>query len=162
MLRTIIFLFKMTFFISLSAQDNHQKIDLNVNQSYSGSFHSQMQQGVYNNKDGTITVVEVGGTGFVSLKKLKKRADKTMLEHAKRNNLEYKFISETQRKMSVGVFPKVSRTYQIMNSDGSSFMTKDMAIEKIKEFNELLKLNVITKEEYDKVTKKFKEILLKN
>ena len=162
MLRIILFLFLITSVISLSAQDSHQRIDLNVNKSYSGSFHSQMQQGVYNNKDGTITVVEVGGSGFVSLKKLKKRADKTMAEHAKRNNIDYKFISETQRKMSVGVFPKVSRTYQIMNSDGSSFMTKDMAIEKIKEFNELLKLNVITKEEYDKVTKKFKEILLKN
>ena len=162
MKRIITIFFAMTIVITLTAQDNSQKIDLNVNKSYSGSIHSQMQQGVYDNKDGTITIVEVGGSGFVSLKKLKKRADKTMVEHAKRNQIEYKFISETQRKMSVGVFPKVSRTYQIINSDGSTFITKEIAIEKIKEFNELLKLNIITKEEFNIATKKLKEILLKN
>jgi hypothetical protein len=64
--------------------------------------------------------------------------------------------------MSIGVFPKVSRIYQILNSDGSKLVTKELAINRIKEYNELLKLNVITQEEYDNVTKKFKEILLKN
>ena len=160
MKKVITILFTMTIVISLTAQDSHQKVDLNINSS--NSWQTQMEQGVYNNKNGTITVVEVGGSGFVSLKRLKKRADKTMAEHAKRNQIDYKFISETQRKQSIGVFPKVSRTYQIINSDGSELVTKEMAIEKIKEYNELLKANIITQQEYDNVTKKFKEILLKN
>ena len=159
-MKKLLYLFVMTFTINLTAQDNNQKIDLKVNNS--NSWQTQMEQGVYNNNDGTITVVEVGGSGFVSLKKLEKRADKTMVEYAERNQINYKFISATSRKMSIGVFPKVSRIYQILNSDGSKLVTKELAINRIKEYNELLKLNVITQEEYDNVTKKFKEILLKN
>jgi len=162
MKKLILICFTFTIITNLSAQNNQQTIDLNVNKSYSGSIHSQMKQGVYDNENGTIDVVEVGGSGFVSLRKLQERCDKTMEEHAVRNQLEYKFISETQRKTSVGVFPKVSRTYQILNSDGSTLITKDMAIEKIKELNELLKMDIITKEEYDIATKKYKEILLKD
>tara|TARA_B110000046_G_C12829390_1_gene328831 strand:- start:143 stop:631 length:489 start_codon:yes stop_codon:yes gene_type:complete len=162
MKKLILVFFTVTIITNLSAQNNKQTIDLNVNKSYSRSYHSQMKQGVYDNESGKITVVEVGGSGFVSLRVLQGRCDKTMEEHAGRNQLEYKFISETQRRMSVGVFPKVSRTYQILNSDGSTLITKDMAIEKIKELNELLKMDIITKEEYDTAAKKYKEILLKD
>ena len=162
MKKLLLILFALIITFNLSAQDNTQNIDLNINKSYSASLESQMQQGIYDNGNGTITVVEVGGSGFISLKTLRKRADKTMVEHADRNQINYKFISETTRKMSIGVFPKVSRTYQILNPDGSKLITKEMAIEKIKEYNELLKQNIITQQEYDKVTKKFKNIILKN
>tara|TARA_B110000238_G_scaffold196770_1_gene238157 strand:- start:557 stop:1039 length:483 start_codon:yes stop_codon:yes gene_type:complete len=160
MKKLLTMLFAMTIVIVMTAQDNHQKIDLNVNNS--NSMQTQMEQGVYSNKDGTITVVEVGASGFVSLKTLDKRADKTMVEYAERNKINYKFISATSRKAAVWVYPKVSRTYQILNSDGSKLVTKEMAINRIKEYNELLKLNVLTQEEYDNVTKEFKEILLNN
>jgi hypothetical protein len=144
--------------ISLNAQKKESQ-DINV--KVSNGFADQLEQGLYDNGDGTITVVEVAGTGFVSLKKLGMRADQTMDEYAQRNRFLYKFISETTRKTSVGVFPKCARTYQITNPDGSAIITKEMAIEKIKELKELLDLGIISQEDFDKKTIEYKEIILK-
>lgn len=134
----------------------------NINLSVKSGYVNQMSQGIYDNKDGTLTVVEVGGTGFVSLNKLRKRADKSILKYADNNNFSYKYLSETTRKTTVGVFPKVSRVYKIFNLDGSPIITKSTAISKIKEFKELLDMGVISKEEFNDATKKYKEELLKD
>lgn len=151
----VLFLFLFGLFKVNAQENNTQNINLSVNR-----FANQMSQGVYDNKDGTITVVEVGGSGFVSLNRLRKRAQKSIIEYTTRHNLKYKYLTETTRKMTVGVFPKVARIYQVLNQNGSVLISKSIAISKIKEFKELLDMGVITKKEFDNSTKKYKKVLL--
>ena len=132
----------------------------NITVTEGNSVAEQMNQGTYNNGDGTITVVEVGGTGFVSLKKLGQRADTKMAQYAKQQNCSFKYMRETTRKSTIGVFPKVARTYQVLNKDGSPFITKDVALRKIKELKGLLDSDIITQEEFDESSKKYKNVLL--
>lgn len=133
-----------------------------MNVKVTNGFADQMEQGVYDNKNGTVTVVKVGGSGFVSLKKLGKRADKSMAEYAKNNNLSYKFISEQTRKMSIGVFPKSARIYQILNADGSKSITRDQADTKLKELKEQLDLGLINQSDFDEKAIEYKKVILGN
>lgn len=157
MKKLFLLLFVTTIFQLNAQEKNTQNINLSVNR-----FEGQMSQGIYDNKDGTVTVVEVGGTGFISLKTLRRRAEKSIIKHAETKNLKYKYLTETSRKSTIGVFPKVSRIYQVLNADGSVLITKTTAISKIKELKELLDLGIISQEEFENSSAKYKKVLLEN
>lgn len=160
-MKKLLLLLFVTTLLSVNAQnENNQNINLSVENK--NSFVSQMSEGIYDNKDGTVTVVEVGGTGFVSLNSLRKRSQKSIVKYTKAKNLDYKYISETTRKSTIGVFPKVWRVYQLLNLDGTPVITKSFAISKIKELKELLDMGIITNEEFKSNSAKYKKVILEN
>ena len=157
MKKLLLLLFFMSLFQVNAQNDNTKNINLSIKH-----ISNKMTQGIYDNNDGTITVVEEAGSGFVSLKKLRKRAKKSIIKYTTKNNLKYKYLTETVRIMSFGVTPKVSRLYQILNTDGSVVITKSIAISKIKELKELLDMGVITQKEFEENLIKYKKVLLEN
>ena len=126
------------------------------------------EQGVFYLGQGKLTIVEVGGSGFVSLKKLGKRCDAKIEEYVSLKGLTYKLIDSEQRK-GLGVFPKVSKTYLLYTPDGKIYSneddassSKENAKKELMELKEYLDSGIITQEEFDKKAVSLKKILLGN
>ena len=117
--------------------------------------------------NGEYSLVRVGGSGLVSTKKLTKKATKTIEDIANRANAQYEIINVLEYKMTVGVLPKVDVRFRLLDQDGSpivnkeeSSKNKEEARKELLDLKELLELDIITQEEYDKKAKKLKIILL--
>ena len=130
---------------------------------------AKKEEGVFPLDGGKLQITFVGGTGFVSLKKLQKRCDEKIEEYTKLNNLKYKLLSKEERKTGIGIFPKVSNIFQLYTQDGEIYLSeneknnsKEKAKKDLLELKELLDLGLITQEEFDKKAVSLKKILLGN
>lgn len=127
------------------------------------------EQGFYSLGNGQYKVVKVGGSGFVKLSTLKKRAEEQMQIFSNNNRLTYKVLNIEEQKQSIGVFPKVTITYQLFDSTGNIYITKedksknkDAIINELKKLKELLDLGIITQDEFDKKAALLKKSILEN
>ena len=125
------------------------------------------EQGFYYLGNGIYKVVQVGGSGFVKLTTLRKRVDEQINVFAKSNNLTFSIINVEEQKQSIGVFPKVSVTYQMFDTTGKKYMSnedklnsKNSIVKELKQLKELLDLGIISKEEYEKKSIVLKKTLL--
>jgi hypothetical protein len=117
--------------------------------------------------NGEYSLVRVGGSGFISTKKLAKKAIEKIEDIANRANAQYEIINVLEYKSTMGVLPKVDVRYRLLNQDGSSIVSKEESSKNKEEakkdlldLKELLELGIITQEEYDKKAKQLKTILL--
>ena len=140
----------------------------NIARNTAANPAAKKEQGVFYLGQGKLTIVEVGGSGFVSLKKLGKRCDAKIEEYVSLKGLTYKLIDSEQRK-GLGVFPKVSKTYLLYTPDGKIYSneddassSKENAKKELMELKEYLDLGIITQEEFDKKAVSLKKILLGN
>ena len=76
----------------------------------------------------------------------------------KRKVVEIGFDNETWRPPAPGTPSKLTRVYLIPNAK----MTKNQALDKIKELKEYLKMGIITQEDFDMKAAELKKILLGN
>ena len=150
----------LLFIPLVSFGQNNNSLDLNVSK---GPYGNQFKaRGMKNLGSGTYSVTQVGGSGFVSLKKLEKRARQEIIDFTNANSFTYKIINIEKQKMTVGIFPKVIITFKIKNLDGSVVLTKEEVKKELLSLKEYLDLGIITQEEFDKKAESLKKILLGN
>ena len=149
----------LLFIPLVSFGQDKNTVDLNVTTGYANQFK---MRGMKNLGSGIYSVTQVGGSGFVSLKKLEKRARQEIVDFTTTNSFNYKIINIEKQKQSIGIFPKVIITFNIKNKDGSIVLTKDEAKKELIELKEFLDLGIITQEEFDKKAVSLKKILLGN
>jgi len=125
------------------------------------------EQGFYSLGNGIYKVVQVGGSGFVKLTTLRKRVEEQINVFAKSNNLTFQVLNIEEQKQSIGVFPKVSVTYQMFDASGKKYLSSDdklnlknSIIKELKQLKELLDLGIISKEEHEKKSTVLKNTLL--
>ena len=125
------------------------------------------EQGVYPIGNGKYKVVKVGGSGFVSLSTLKKRAEKQIIFFTEKNYLTYKLLNLEEQKSTIGVFPKVVATYQLYDSTGKIYLTneekvtaRESSIRELKQLKELLDLGLISRDDFEKKSAPLRKILL--
>ena len=113
--------------------DNTAKVIQQTSQNFSNAIsniarnaEASKEAGVFYLGQGKLKITEVGGSGFVSLKKLRKRCDAKIEEYVSLKGLTYKLIDSEQRK-GLGVFPKVSKTYLLYTPDGKIYSNEDDA-----------------------------------
>ena len=114
------------------------------------------EQGMFELGRGQYKIVKVGGSGFVSLSTLRKRVEEQISVFATNNNLTFKLINTEEQKTSFGIFPKVTSTYQMFDSNGNFFLSeedkakeRDRVIKELKQMKELFDLGLITKEDFE-------------
>ena len=126
-MKKLIFITILFFSVELMSQNNNNTINITERKSISEmAAEAKKEQGVFYLGQGKLTIVEVGGSGFVSLKKLGKRCDAKIEEYVSLKGLTYKLIDSEQRK-GLGVFPKVSKTYLLYTPDGKIYSNEDDA-----------------------------------
>lgn len=156
-MRTIILLLSVLLIpLSLFSQVE-TNVDVSINSGFQGQF---ADRGIKDLGNGMYSINEVGGTGFISLKKLEKRARQKIIEFTKSNNYTYEVKTVDRFKMSFGVVPKVLITFQVKNQDGSAVLNKDEATKRLLELKEFLDLGIITQEEFDDRAAPLKKIIL--
>ena len=127
------------------------------------SFGQDLRGGTYSIDylgNSTYTIRKEGGTGFISLKKLYKRGVKSINEWTNSLNANYKVINVDEVKTAYGVTPKVTITFKLLKKDGSEYLTKQDAIAKLKEAKDLVELDMMSSEEYDKLREELKPIIM--
>ena len=113
--------------------------------------------------DGKHKFVTVGKSSAVSIKKIRKRAINEIEFFAKNRNLTYKIIEETIRDRRLNVLLGiVTITIETYNIDGSLALNRDEVAKRIIQLKELLDLDIITQQEYDKKAASLKKLLLDN
>ena len=147
--------------------------DLSVERS---KAFTKKVEGVYYHKNGVFKVVAVGGSGFTSINRMIRKADKQMNEFATQNNYTYKLIKTDKERGGPGIYTTAISWFFVYKSDGSLVIDKDEgkekttkkssndsrnnAIEELKQLKELLDLEIITKEEFEGKSKELKKIIL--
>jgi hypothetical protein len=127
---------------------------------------------------GEYSIVKKGATGYSSIKRLKKKATSEIEDMANRQNAKYKIISIQEFPAKFMVLPKINVTFRLLNQDGTLLLNqeetaknkeavdsanqkaKDKAIKDLKNLKELLNMNIITKEEYNKKAEELKKVFL--
>ena len=140
-------------------------------------LYQKKTEGVFYFKDGIYYSVAAANTGFTRIKKMTKDAEEQMKIFAKNNRYTYELIKVDEEKGGLGKFTTSINWYRVFNPDGSlvsnmvnveklsnqsSNELKNNAIEELKKLKELLDLELITKEEFDKKSKELKKIILDN
>ena len=97
-------------FFSFGQVEIENNVEVNVNSGIAGQF---AKRGLKNLGKGIYSITQVGGSGFVSLKKLEKRARQEIIDFCTSNNYNYEIITVERFKMNFGVFPKVKITFKI-------------------------------------------------
>lgn len=131
--------------------------------------NAKKEQGTVYLGNGDFKVTKVGGSGFVSLKKLQKRATDQIIAYCISNSLNHKILNVEKFKSTIGVFPKVIVTYKLFTKEGLPVLTdeeqeedKDLIIKRLHELKKLKDEQIITEEEYEVETKKLKSKLFKS
>ncbi|MDC1234548.1 hypothetical protein N8Z39_02190 [Cyclobacteriaceae bacterium] len=144
-------------FVLFGQTEKVEKKEIQFNTGYSNQFEDRgmryLGSGIYSN-------TKVGGSGFVKLDKLERNAREEITNFCELNNYNYKIINVDRQKQTIGVFPKVIITYELLNKDGSKVMSKDEAKKELIELKEFLDLGIITQEEFDEKAVELKKILL--
>lgn len=124
-------------------------------------------EGMFYEGEGKYIITKVGNSGFVSLKKLEKKCREAIKEFSNTNNYTSEVTNVQKFKQGIGVFPKVSISFIVRNSDGTPVVTseesagnKEAAKKELKDLKEYLDLGIITQEEYDEKLKKLRKIIL--
>tara|TARA_B110000879_G_C10861438_1_gene389357 strand:- start:71 stop:577 length:507 start_codon:yes stop_codon:yes gene_type:complete len=160
----------LLFSLSLMTYSHSQNNNVNVTSGNSSPMvlanAAAKEQGMFVNGNGKYTVVKVGRTGFVSLRKLQRRALEQIRSFATSNNLNWKEINIQKHNAGIGVFPKVEVTYQLFNSDGSLYLSdsekinkRSQVIKELKELKELYDMGILTENEYNTQSAKLKKLL---
>ena len=133
------------------------------------SAEASKEAGVFYLGQGKLKITEIGSSGLVSLKKLRKRCDAKIEEYVKLKGLTYKLIDLEERKAGFAVWPKVAKTFLLYTPDGKIYSNEDDAStakenakKELMELKEYLDLGIITQEEYDAKAVSLKKILLGN
>ena len=132
-------------------------VEVNVNSGFAGQF---ADRGFKNLGKGMYSILEVGGSGFISVKRLEKRARQKIIDFSTSNNYNYEIVNVEHFKMSFGVVPKALITFKITNQDGSVVLSKDEATKRLLELKNFLDLGIITQEEFDERAEPLKKIIL--
>jgi|TARA_B110000259_G_scaffold99320_1_gene114676 hypothetical protein len=98
----------------------------------------------------TWTIHKESITGFVRLKKLRERGINSIEQWTNSINAKYKVINVDNVKAGMGITPKVTITFILLNHNGSVWLTREDAIEKLKESKELLDLGLLSEDDFNK------------
>ena len=144
-------------------------------------------EGVFYLGNGQYKIVKIGRGALAGIKTLGKRIEKEIKVLSAKYNLKYELIDSQESKKLSGQqgVQKLELTYKLYSMDGSLALNenlgiiklsdeqikeneiqteenKDKAIKKLKELKELLDMDLITKDEFDKESFKLKKIILGN
>ena len=144
-------------------------------------------EGVFYLGNGQYKIVKIGRGALAGIKTLGKRIEKEIKVLSAKYNLKYELIDSQESKKLSGQqgVQKLEQTYKLYSMDGSLALNenlgiiklsdeqikeneiqaeenKDKAIKKLKELKELLDMDLITKDEFDKESFKLKKIILGN
>ena len=139
---------------------------------------------------GKYELIEVLGTGLVSVKGSIKRANKTLKKFieevniSSNNNYIAKKYSEEGKKGGIGVYSEATIVFELVDKSGNIFIDKEQeavvqenkaikrvesnkikkeeAINEVKQLKELLDSGILTQEEFDKKAAELKKIILGN
>ena len=136
-------------------------------------IYQKKTEGVFYFKEGIFYAVSVANSGFTSIKKMTRQAEEQMENFAKNNKYKYELIKVDEEKGGLGKYTTSINWYKVYELDGSLVSnkvneeavkepSKNNAIEELKKLKELLDLDLITKEEFDKKSKELKKIILDN
>ena len=136
-------------------------------------IYQKKTEGVFYFKEGVFYAVSVANSGFTSIKKMTRQAEEQMENFAKNNKYKYELIKVDEEKGGLGKYTTSINWYKVYELDGSLVSnkvneeavkepSKNNAIEELKKLKELLDLDLITKEEFDKKSKELKKIILDN
>ena len=138
--------------------------------------------------DGKYELIEVLGTGFTGVKGSIKRANKTLKKFTEEvnlssnNNYTAKKYTEDGKKGGMGVYSEATIVFELVDKSGNIYIDdeqeailqdkkaleeaesnkieKGEAITKLKEYKELLDLELITQEQYDKFKSELAPIIM--
>tara|TARA_B100002019_G_scaffold271102_1_gene265219 strand:+ start:131 stop:637 length:507 start_codon:yes stop_codon:yes gene_type:complete len=166
----VIFIILLLLSVNLMSQNNNNTVNITGTKSIAEmSAEASKEGGVFYLGQGKLKITEVGSTGFISLKKLRKRCDAKINDYAKLKGLKYELIDSEERKAGFAVWPKVSKTYLLYTPDGKIYSNEDDALslkenakKELLELKEYLDSGIITQEEFDKKAVSLKKILLGN
>ena len=99
----------------------------------------------------TWTIHKESITGFVRLKKLRKRGINSIEQWTNSINAMYKVVNVDNVKAGMVITPKVTITFILLNRDGSVWLTREDAIEKLKESKELFDLGLLSEDDFNKM-----------
>ena len=145
-------------------------------------------EGTFYLGNGVYRITRVGGSGFVSLKKLNKRCDEEMESIAKKLDVRFELIDTERKKQKMAKsFPQVSNTYLLTYTNGKIYKNEEdenrleeieaknkaslkikkqeavnSSMEELKRYKDLLDMGVITQEEFDKKAAELKKVILGN
>ena len=101
--------------ISSVAQSQTQDINITLDQTYKDESRDVLaESGVYDMEDGTIIVVQTASTGFATRKGMRKRALKQLKRYQQWNPVKVKQINERYRTLGVGVTPKLTMIFKVI------------------------------------------------
>ena len=110
-----------------------------------------------------VYTIGVKGGDLGGRKQQIRRAEKSIKQFAESQNKKYKILSTEVTKVE-GILdspkPFALVTFQVLNQDGTLFISKDDAKKQLIELKEYLDLGIITQDEYDKKSASLKKILL--
>ena len=131
----------LLFIPLVSFGQDETNVEVNVNTGIASQF---ADRGLKNLGKGIYSITQVGSSGFVSLKKLEKRARQEIINFSTSNKYNWEIITVEHLGLEdiVDVFPKVIITFQITNQDGSAV------------------LGIISQEEFDERAEPLKKIIL--
>jgi hypothetical protein len=153
-MKKILVFFFLQFYFGLSAQTIELNADIKTQDNSMGWLD---EEGVREH-DGKLYAIETSMNGFKTRKSIAKRLEKRVDEYVKRKGIEIEFDNESWRPPAPGTPSKLTRIYLIANAK----MTKNQALNKIKELKEYLEMGIITQEEFDKKAAELKKVILGN
>ena len=118
--------------------------------------------------DGKYKIITVGKSSLVSIKKIRKKAIKDIVNFANEKNLDFNIIDEVIRDRRLNKFlGKVTIIIEAYNKNGTLAVNesdieknKAKAKKEILELKEYLDLGIITQDEFNKKAEPLKKILL--
>ena len=165
-----------------------QKQNRELNEKYGKlKIEDRKLEGIFYLGNGQYKIVKIGRGALAGIKTLGKRIEKEIKVLSAKYNLKYELIDSQESKKLSGQqgVQKLELTYKLYSMDGSLALNenlgiiklsdeqikeneiqteenKDKAIKKLKELKELLDMDLITKDEFDKESFKLKKIILGN
>ena len=138
-------------------------------QEESTRFLEKKAEGIFYVGNGEYKVIRVGSSGFVSLKRLTKKAEIDMNDFASENQVSVKMVKVDKMKSTFGVYPQVTLYFRAFDKDGNIVLNdedkknlKKEAMEELKRLKDLLEMDLLTQEEFDKKAAELKKVILGN
>ena len=149
-------------FSQTQVQETKTNIEIGNKNGYEIIADQKKSEGLVYLGSGEYLITEIGGSGFIGLSTLKKRAIEKIEKFTTNSNSTFKILNTQEFKMAVGVLPKVKVNFLVYNEDGLLRITKEEAKKELLELNDLLKNGLINQSEFDKKAVGLKKILLSN